>query len=70
VQLTSSTIKIVGNGGSEMLLFFRDTSEYDYKDAREPATEANRERLNKYPAFIEVKFGNGDRVEISEFFHT
>ena len=51
-----------------MLLFFRDTSEYDYKDTREESSRAGTERLNKYPAFIEVKFRNGERVEISEFF--
>ena len=68
-QLTSSAIKIVGNG-SDMLLFFRDTSEYDYKDTHEPSNQAGTESLNKYPAFIEVKFQNGDRLEISESFQT
>src|SRR5438270_13352267 len=66
-ELSSSAIKFAGTG-SEMVLFFRDTSQYDYKDVREAATEANKARANKYPAFIEIKFANGDRVEISEFF--
>ena len=65
-ELSSSSIKIIGNC-SDMLLFFRDTSEYDYKDVRLAVNEENRERLNRYPAFIEIKFRNGDRVEISEF---
>ena len=65
-ELNASSIKIVGNH-SDMLLFFRDTSEYEYKDTRLPVNDENRERLNKYPAFIEVKFRNGDRLEISEF---
>ncbi len=64
-ELNSSSIKIIGTS-SEMLLFFRDTSEYDYEDVRLPVNEANRERLNKYPAFIEVKFRNGETVQISE----
>ena len=65
VELSSASIKIIGDR-SDMLLYFRDTSEYDYKDARLVFNEENRGRLNKYPAFIEVKFRNGDRVEISE----
>lgn len=66
-QLTASAIKVAGNG-SEMLLFFSDTSEYDYKDTRQSPGQTRTERPNKYPAFIEVKFRNGDRAEISEFF--
>jgi hypothetical protein len=66
-QLNPSAIKIVGTG-SDMLLFFQETSEYDYKDARASATDADARPLNKYPPFIEVKFRNGDRVEISECF--
>ena len=64
-ELSSASIKIIGDR-SDMLLFFRETSEYDYKDARLTFNEENHGRLNKYPAFIEVKFRNGDRVEISE----
>ena len=66
-ELSASGITITGIG-CEMRLFFRDTSEYDYKDARQPDTEANKERLNKYPTFIGVKFNNRDEVEVSEFF--
>ena len=51
-----------------MLLYFRMTSEYDYKDAREPASDANRNRSNKYPTIIDVKFANGDRLNILESF--
>jgi hypothetical protein len=66
-ELSSEAIKIAGSG-CEMSLYFRNTSEYDYSDARQPATEANKERLNKYPTFIDVKFINSDHVEVSEFF--
>ena len=66
-ELSASGITITGIG-CEMRLFFRDTSEYDYRDARQPDTEANKDRLNKYPTFIGVKFSNGDELEVSEFF--
>lgn len=65
-ELTASTIKIAGDG-CEMLLYFRDTSEYEYSDPHEPLTE-NHGRTNKYPALIDIKFSNGDRVQVSEFF--
>jgi hypothetical protein len=51
-----------------MLLYFRETSNFDYKDPREEPTEANKDRVNKYPTVIEAKFSNADRVEIIEFF--
>ena len=66
-ELSSSEIKVVAIG-SEMLLYFRDTSEYDYRDVREPTTEINKDRVNKYPIFIEITFSNGDRLEVSEHF--
>ncbi len=66
-ELSASGITITGDG-CEMRLFFRETSEYDYRDARQLDTEANRDRLNKYPTFIGVKFSNRDEVEVSEFF--
>ena len=66
-ELSTSEIKIAGTR-CEIRLFFRDTSEYDYKDTREPVTETNTERLNKYPIVISIKFSNRDCVEISEFF--
>jgi hypothetical protein len=66
-ELSASGITITGIG-CEIRLFFGDTSEYDYRDARQPDTDANKDRLNKYPAFIGVKFSNRDEVEISEFF--
>ena len=66
-ELSSSAIKVV-TIGSEILLYFRDTSEYEYNDVREPPTEINKYRVNKYPIFIEVTFSNGDRLEVSEFF--
>ena len=67
-ELSAAAIKIIGSG-CEVLLYFRTTSDYDYKDVREPVTEANKERANKYPTFIDIKFSNTDHVEISEFFH-
>ena len=35
---------------------------------RETPTEANKDRVNKYPMVIEATFSKGDRVEIIEFF--
>ena len=66
-ELSSSAIMVSGDG-CHMRLFFRNTSEYDYKDALEAQTEANRDRVNKYPTFIDVKFSNSDHAEFSEFF--
>jgi hypothetical protein len=66
-ELSSVSIKIESTN-CEMLLYLRDTSHYDYKDARQPATEANEGRPDKYPIFINIKFSNGDHVEISESF--
>jgi hypothetical protein len=66
-ELSPSAVKITGNS-CEMLLYFRDTSEYEYSDAREPVTEKVNGRPNKYPIVITVKFSNGDLLEVSEFF--
>jgi len=51
-----------------MMLYFRTTSEYDYKDNRQPASEDSKNRLSKYPTVIDVKFSNGDRLDVLEFF--
>jgi hypothetical protein len=67
-DLSPAAIKITGSG-CEMLLYLRTTAEYDYKDAREPASEANKERENKYPTIIGVKFSNGEHLDIQEFFN-
>ena len=66
-ELSAAGIKVTGSG-CEMMLHFRTTSEYDYKDAREPASEASKNRENKYPTVINVKFSNGDHLDILEFF--
>ena len=66
-ELSTSAVKITGNA-CEMLLYFRDTSEYEYTDARQPVTEDHKGRPNEYPVVINIKFRNGDRLEISEFF--
>jgi hypothetical protein len=66
-ELNPAAIKIAGTG-CEMTLHFRGTSEYDYKDVLQPATESNKNRPNKYPTIISVKFSNGDHLDISEFF--
>lgn len=66
-ELSQAAIKITGSN-CEMHCYFRETSTFDYKDPREALTEANKDRVNKYPPVIEVKFSNGDRVEIIEFF--
>src|SRR5690242_7354613 len=65
--LSEATIKITGTV-CEMVLYFRETSTFDYKDLRESPAEAAKMRVNKYPTVIQVKFSNGDRVEIIEFF--
>ena len=66
-DLSPAAIKIAGSG-SAMLLYFRETSSFDYKDVRQAPTEANKDRANKYPTVIDVKFSNGDRVVIAEYF--
>jgi hypothetical protein len=67
-DLSSAAIKVRGSA-CEMLLYFRTTSEYDYQDAREPASEAIKNRENKYPTVINVKFSGGDHLEILESFN-
>src|SRR5262245_56170322 len=66
-ELTAASIKMSGSD-CEMLLYFRMTSDYEYKDDREPTTEANKNRSNKYPTVIHVKFSNGEHLHIQEFF--
>ena len=66
-DLTPSAIKVTGSG-AELLLYFRATSEYDYQDVREPSSDSAKNRQNKYPTIIDVKFGNGDRLDIQESF--
>jgi len=66
-ELSEAAIGIRGSGG-EMLLYFRDTSKFDYSDLRQEPTEANKDRVNKYPMVIETKFSNSDRLEVTEFF--
>jgi hypothetical protein len=66
-ELSPASITVTGSG-CEMLLYFRTTSEYDYNDTREPASAKNKMRENKYPTVIDVKFSNGDHLDILEFF--
>jgi hypothetical protein len=66
-ELSQAAIRITGSA-CEILLYFRETSTFNYEDARETPTEANKDRVNKYPTVIEARFSNGDRVEIIEFF--
>ena len=66
-ELSPAGVKVIG-AGCELLLYFRTTSEYDYTDAREAASEANKNRENKYPTVIDVRFSGGDRLKVSEFF--
>jgi len=66
-DLSSAAIKISGEK-AEMMLYFRATSLFDYKDVRQTATEANKDRLNQYPTVIDIKFNNGDRIVIIEHF--
>jgi hypothetical protein len=59
-----STIRIRGNQ-CEMVLYLRDTSDYEYNDSRAPVREGQMEQANKYRMFIKVKFSNGDHLEVS-----
>lgn len=67
MELSSAGIKIAGKD-SEMNLYFRNTSTYEYKDARQEPTQANKNRPNQYPTVIDVTFSNGDRLEVRESF--
>ena len=66
-DLSPAAIKVTGSN-AELLLYFRATSEYDYKDVRTPDTAANKERVNKYPTVIDIRFANGDRLDVMEYF--
>jgi hypothetical protein len=66
-SLSPAAIRVAGSG-SEMLLYLRATSLFDYKDARQVSTEANKDRANKYPTVIDIKFSNGERLVIVEYF--
>jgi hypothetical protein len=65
-ELSPSIVRITGDG-CEMLLYFRETSEYEYNDARDPSTEGHKGQTSKYPIFIDIKFSTGDHLEVSEF---
>ena len=66
-ELSPAAIRVTGSG-CEMLFHFRTTSEYDYTDAKEPAAQSSKNRRNKYPTVIDVKFSNGDHLDILEYF--
>ena len=66
-ELSSAAIKVAG-GDCEMMFHFRATSEYDYKDVRQPQSEDSKNRESKYPTVIDVKFTNGDRLDLRESF--
>jgi hypothetical protein len=66
-DLSPADIKITGQN-AEMLLYFRATSLFDYKDVRQVATDVNKGRVNQYPTVIDIKFNNGDRIVIVEYF--
>ncbi len=66
-ELTPASIKIACSG-CEMLFYFRTTSTYNYNDVRQAPSAATKDRINKYPTVIDIKFGNGDRLEIVENF--
>ena len=67
-DLSPASIRITAQG-AEMLLYFRATSHFDYKDVRQVATEANKGRVNQYPTVIDIKFSNGDRIVVVEYFN-
>ena len=66
-ELSAAAIKVSGRD-CEMMFHFRATSEYDYKDVRQPQSEDNKNRDSKYPTVIDVKFSNGDHLDMREFF--
>jgi hypothetical protein len=65
-ELSPSIVRITGDG-CEMLLYLRETSEYEYNDARDPSTEGQKGQIGKYPIVIDIRFSTGDHLEISEF---
>ena len=65
-ELSSSIVRITGDG-CEMFLYFRETSEYEYNDARDPSTEGHVGQTSKYPIVIDITFSPGDHLEVSEF---
>jgi hypothetical protein len=66
-ELSPSTVKIQGDA-CEMVLYLRDTSEYEYNDAHQPFAEGHKGQTNRYPIFIAIRFSSGDHLEVSEFF--
>src|SRR5687768_9102509 len=64
--LSPASIKIAGIG-SEMTFYFRSTSRFEYRDARQVASESTKARPNQYPTVIEIIFSNGDALEVREF---
>lgn len=65
-ELSPSTVSITGDG-CEMLLYFRETSEYEYNDACDLSTRGHTGRPRKYPIIIDVRFSTGDHLELAEF---
>ena len=65
-ELSPSILRITGDG-CEMLLYFRETSEYEYNDARDPSAEGHVGQTSRYPIVIDVTFSAGDHLEVSEF---
>ena len=65
-ELSPSMLRITGDG-CEMALYFRETSEYEYNDTRDPFTEGQKGQASKYPVVIDIRFSTGDHLEVSEF---
>ena len=66
-ELSPAAIRVTGSG-CEMMFHFRATSEYDYADNRQPVSEDSKNRLSKYPTVIDVRFSNGDCLDVLEYF--
>src|SRR5436853_7838773 len=56
-DLSAAAIKISAEK-AEMLLYFRATSMFDYKDVRQVVNQTNKDRVNQYPTVIDIKFNN------------
>ena len=65
-ELTDASIKMTGKD-CEVLLSLKSVSLYGYEDGQGLSKE-NKAATDKYSTVIDIKFADGTRVDISEFF--
>ena len=64
-ELSPTAIKVVAPQ-AEIVVYFEDTSSYEYQDGR--ATDIHGAvGVDKYPIFIEVMVNTAERLEVSEY---